>query len=186
MNSRFGVGFAVLGWLGTGGCVSAGSEFGTGGTSTDAHGAGTGGYGEDGGSDSAADSGSPADTAGTSACSGSDLRFSVVLRDADGQDTSTVSYPLDVTTYARFENGCSGTVKFETPDSCLVSLWSLNGAEDASFAGNCVEEKSTWEVAEDDAIEVSADWGQLARGTWYATAQSNITGSSASLYFTVQ
>jgi hypothetical protein len=160
-------------------------SFGEGGNRTDPDGSGTSNLTDD----SAQDSGPTphtGDTEPTSDCGGDDLDFSFVIRDGSGNDGTALSYGTVVSSVAVFANGCKGTVKFSTADSCLVSEWTLGGAEDVSFSGNCVEEVTNWEVAEGDAVEVAAEWGVLDRGNWFATATSAIDGSTQTAFFTIQ
>jgi hypothetical protein len=169
-------------------CAVDAEGFGENGTRVDLTSAGTATVDEDEeGDDSASDTAQGAvDTANLSSCTGTDLDFTVVLLDDAGLPTTTVSYPASVATTARFQNGCTGTVQFVTSSSCLVTTWSLYGAFTASFSGNCKVEPTTWSVAQGEAVEVGADWGYLDRGNWYATATSEIDGSTQTVFFTVQ
>ncbi len=162
-------------------CTTDDVGFGAGGNQTDNDGAGV---------PSLVDDDDAGDTAAASACEGADLDFVVEVvgsvDDGSGSGSGTLTWPAEVTGLARLDNDCGGPVSFATSTSCVVTEWSLSGADDVDFGGNCAAVETVWTVDDGDAIEVYAEFGTLDRGAWSLTAQSAITGSRVSAAFTVE
>lgn len=121
-------------------------------------------------------------------CDAADLDLSVVVEAGTGGEATAFSYPTEITTRALFTNPCNGFLRFTTPTTCLVDRWTLtDGAAHAtSFAGNCVNDETTWTLDALETTEVTASWGVLERSTYTIAAYSDVVGRSATEFFSVQ
>ncbi|MSQ03719.1 MAG: hypothetical protein EXR71_17835 [Myxococcales bacterium] len=132
-----------------------------------------------------ADTGGDTDEA---VCDALDLEMRVVVEDAAGQQATAFSWPVQITARALFVNPCDGTLRFDTPTSCLVDTWTLaaGSGDDSSFSGNCVPGETTWTLEVGEGTSVVVDWGILDEDTYQVSARSDAAQTTASEFFSVQ
>ncbi len=134
------------------------------------------------------DSGGDSGDSGGAGCTVADLVWTAEVRDATGAAGTVFSPRQPLTVAGVVSNPCSSDVSFTTPDSCLVTSYSVTDSrgQGMGVAVACAAVLTGWVVPAGGTVEESTSFGRLTPESYVLDVSFNYGNHTGSQAFVVQ
>jgi hypothetical protein len=134
------------------------------------------------------DSGGDSGDSGGGACTVADLLWTAEVRDATGAAGTVFSPRQPLTVAGVVSNPCSSDVSFTTPDSCLVTSYSVTDSRGQGMGVGiaCAAVLTSWVVPAGGTVEESTNFGRLTPESYVLDVSFNYGNHTGSQAFVVQ